>query len=305
MFYPTGTSGVVKTDESGRRRQTIWSDNYLVRTYERDNNGNEDEPSLRKRIYLGDFSINETNWDLENSTLDFMGSFDYFPSATKTTEINDYPYETISTSQQDVVSGVYYKIPLDANRPLLDESTYEHSRTLLFKYSNFGEFSGITRNMDNSEAQMKPTGDRSIFSKYNLEDFLPDEWWKNPFKQVSPVSDQPGNPQQQEAISSIIEPSNFKKKTADKITNFNPSTDSLEIDTDSFGMDSSATFAAGKNKKAVKKQLAKQDFDFLYDQKKGGLYFNENGSDKGFGDGGIIAILKGAPDLTMDNIDFV
>ena len=61
------------------------------------------------------------------------------------------------------------------------------------------------------------------------------------------------------------------KKLIDKITNFNPSTDTLEIDTDSFGIDSSATFAAGKNKKVVKKKLAKQDFDFLYDEKKGGL----------------------------------
>ena len=86
---------------------------------------------------------------------------------------------------------------------------------------------------------------------------------------------------------------------------FNPSTDTLEIDTDSFGIDSSATFASGKNKKKVKKKLAKQDFDFLYDEKKGGLYFNENGSDKGFGDGGIIAILKGAPDLTSGNLEFI
>jgi len=39
--------------------------------------------------------------------------------------------------------------------------------------------------------------------------------------------------------------------------------------------------------------------------KKGGLYFNENGSDKGFGNGGIIAILKGAPDLTSSNLEFV
>jgi len=103
---------------------------------------------------------------------------------------------------------------------------------------------------------------------------------------------------------SIKTPSKFNKKSVDKITNFNPSTDTLEIDTDSFGIDSSATFVAGKNKKAVKKKLAKQDFDFLYDQKKGGLYFNENGSDKGFGDGGIIAVLKGAPDLTTDNLEF-
>ena len=100
-------------------------------------------------------------------------------------------------------------------------------------------------------------------------------------------------------------PDSFKHKYVDKITNFNPSTDTLEIDTDSFGIDSSASFAAGKNVKAVKKKLAKQDFDFLYDQKKGGLYFNENGADKGLGDGGIIAILKGAPDLTIQNNDFL
>ena len=104
---------------------------------------------------------------------------------------------------------------------------------------------------------------------------------------------------------SITKPQSFNRKSADKITNFNPSTDNLEIDTDSFGIDSSATFASGKNKKAVKKKLAKQDFDFLYDEKKGGLYFNENGADKGFGDGGIITILKGAPELTSGNLEFI
>ena len=98
--------------------------------------------------------------------------------------------------------------------------------------------------------------------------------------------------------------SKFNKKSADKITKFNPSTDKLKIDTDSFDIDSSATFATAKNKRKLKK-LANKDFDFLYDQKRGGLYFNENGSDKGFGDGGIIAILKGAPDLTEGNLEFI
>ena len=102
----------------------------------------------------------------------------------------------------------------------------------------------------------------------------------------------------------ISKPAKFNKRSADKITNFNPSTDTLEIDSDSFGIDSSASFTAAKNKRKLKK-LAKKDFDFLYDQKKGGLYFNENGSDKGFGDGGIIAILKGAPDLTSGNLEFI
>ena len=78
----------------------------------------------------------------------------------------------------------------------------------------------------------------------------------------------------------------------------------LEIDTDSFGIDVSVTFAAGKNKRKLKK-FAKKDYDFLYDQKKGGLYFNENGSEKGFGEGGIFSILKGAPDLTAGNLEFI
>ena len=108
-----------------------------------------------------------------------------------------------------------------------------------------------------------------------------------------------------EETASINKPSKFNKKSADKITNFNPSTDILKVDTKSFGIDSSATFATGANKKAVKKTLAKQGFDFLYDQQKGGLYFNENGADKGFGDGGIIAILKGTPELTANNLEFI
>ena len=54
----------------------------------------------------------------------------------------------------------------------------------------------------------------------------------------------------------------------------------------------------------MKKKLAKLDIDFLYDEKKGGLYFNENGADKGLGEGGITAILRGSPDLTSGNLEF-
>ena len=103
----------------------------------------------------------------------------------------------------------------------------------------------------------------------------------------------------------INAPKKYKNKYATKIINFNPSADALEIDNNNFDIDDSPTFATGKNKKTVKKILAKQDFDFLYDEKKGGLYFNENGADKGFGEGGIIAILKGAPELTSDNLEFI
>ena len=131
-------------------------------------------------------------------------------------------------------------------------------------------------------------------------DYATGSWEQKPFgndfiKNKLP----PGN------IFKMSSKSKYKKGNADKITNFNPLTDTLEIDIESFGIDSSATFATGKNKRVVKKKLAKQDFHFLYDEKNGGLYFNENGADKGFGDGGIIAILKGAPDLSGDNLEFI
>tara|TARA_B100001093_G_C26785229_1_gene996351 strand:- start:79 stop:297 length:219 start_codon:yes stop_codon:yes gene_type:complete len=68
------------------------------------------------------------------------------------------------------------------------------------------------------------------------------------------------------------------------------------------GIDRSATFATGKNKKEVKKKLGKQDSYFLYDQNEGRLYFNDNGSYKGCNDDGI---LKGVPDLSASNLAFI
>ena len=145
-----------------------------------------------------------------------------------------------------------------------------------------------------------------IDNEKSIEGQFEDNWWQKINFDTSDISS-PGtvDETQDRAETTINKPSKFKIKNIDKITNFNPLTDKIEIDTDSFGIDSFATFAVGKNKKKVKKKLAKQDFDFLYDQKKGGLYFNENGADKGFGDGGIIAILKGAPELTSDNLEFI
>lgn len=103
----------------------------------------------------------------------------------------------------------------------------------------------------------------------------------------------------------IGKPAKFTSKLVDKITNFKPSSDVLKIDVSDFGLDRTSSFKTGKNKKQVLKKLARFDDEFLYDQKKGGLYFNENGSAKGFGDGGIIAILKGGPDLTSSHLKFV
>ena len=129
----------------------------------------------------------------------------------------------------------------------------------------------------------------------------------------SPTATEPSNPQTQEpttdssepqANPTITAPKAFKKKFADKIINFNPSSDNLEIDLKSFGLEETASFRVAKSKKAIKKSLSRKEFDFLYDQKKGGLYYNQNGAEKGFGEGGIVAILKGSPDISNENILF-
>ena len=49
-------------------------------------------------------------------------------------------------------------------------------------------------------------------------------------------------------------------------------------------------------------KLANNYFDFLSDQKKGGLCLKANDSGKVIGDGGIVAILIGSPDLTSINL---
>lgn len=105
-----------------------------------------------------------------------------------------------------------------------------------------------------------------------------------------------------ENIFTLKLPKRFKKRFLDIITNFDPSTDAIEIDRESFGINDSKTIANAKNPRDAKKVLARQEIDFLYDRKQGGLYLNENGSDKGFGEGGIIALLPGGLDLQESNI---
>ena len=43
----------------------------------------------------------------------------------------------------------------------------------------------------------------------------------------------------------------------------------------------------------------------MYDDKKCLLYFNENGSESGWGVGGLFAKLRGAPDLTAGRLEFI
>ena len=99
----------------------------------------------------------------------------------------------------------------------------------------------------------------------------------------------------------------FTKKAADKIIGFDASEgDTLAVSAVAFpGLEgsSSISFASTKSKKKLN-QFSREDFDFVYFEKKGLLYFDGNRSDKGWGDskeGGLVAILKGKPEVSMDD----
>ncbi|WP_156097945.1 hypothetical protein [Synechococcus sp. KORDI-100] len=65
------------------------------------------------------------------------------------------------------------------------------------------------------------------------------------------------------------------------------------------------SFAIASSKKDLK-ALMKSDADVVYDEKKGKLYLNENGTAKGWGAkkiGGLIAKFKGKPELSVDFFD--
>ena len=95
-------------------------------------------------------------------------------------------------------------------------------------------------------------------------------------------------------------------KTADKIIGFDASQgDTLAVSSNAFPSLQNATeisFASTKTGKL--KRLSKKDYDFIYFERKGWLYFDGNGSDKNWGDsseGGLVAIFKGKPELTADD----
>ena len=65
------------------------------------------------------------------------------------------------------------------------------------------------------------------------------------------------------------------------------------------------SFAIASSKKELK-ALMKSDADVVYDEKKGKLYLNDNGTAKGWGAkkvGGLIAKFKGKPELSADHFD--
>ena len=93
----------------------------------------------------------------------------------------------------------------------------------------------------------------------------------------------------------------FGKKEADNIKDFNDDEgDSIIIDKKVFDVGKKISLKSVSGKKALASSK-----EFVYHEKKGLLYFNENGKEKGWGDGGLFVKLQGAPELTQSDFTIV
>ena len=99
--------------------------------------------------------------------------------------------------------------------------------------------------------------------------------------------------------------SDFGKKVADKIRDFDADEgDHIMLDKSMFGLGKKLKFksVSGRAKANNASETNKQ---IIYDENKGRLYFNENGSEDGWGDGGYFAKLSGTPELDSNNFMIV
>ena len=91
----------------------------------------------------------------------------------------------------------------------------------------------------------------------------------------------------------------FSAKKPSKVKSLDPDAQ-IHID----GTDG-GSFAIASTKKELK-ALMKSDADVVYDESKGKLYLNDNGTAKGWGAkkvGGLIARFKGKPELSVDHFE--
>ena len=97
----------------------------------------------------------------------------------------------------------------------------------------------------------------------------------------------------------------FGKESATKLTDFDPHEgDSILLDKASFYLGKKIKLKSVTGKKALKK-ASRSKKDFVFYEKKGFLYFNENGKESGWGDGGLFAVLQGKPELGTSDFTIV
>ena len=97
-------------------------------------------------------------------------------------------------------------------------------------------------------------------------------------------------------LSLLAKYSKKNAKKENKFANFSPNEDLLSINYESFAVSAMASVFVASLKKDFKK-AKKSDAEFIYYAKSGRLFFNENGSGKGFGKGGVVALFQKSASL--------
>ena len=97
----------------------------------------------------------------------------------------------------------------------------------------------------------------------------------------------------------------YGKKKADRVTDFKTGQgDQIVLDVDAFGgFGVSFTFSVASNTKELR-QASRAGADLIYFEAKGFLYFDQNEEGKGYGDGGVFAVLNKKPELEAADIAF-
>lgn len=134
--------------------------------------------------------------------------------------------------------------------------------------------------------------------------FNPSSFNINNISGLNGKAGQGGSNIDRELIATLLQ-SHPSKSEIDPITNFNPSTQKIRIDSDPFGIsgDYEVDFKIAKSSKQLKK-LQKSDFNLIYNRKDGSLYYNLNREEVGFGNrGGLIAVLDPKLPLTGANFE--
>jgi VCBS repeat-containing protein len=90
---------------------------------------------------------------------------------------------------------------------------------------------------------------------------------------------------------------NFSRRTdstPDIITNFNPETDKLALDYEYYGLTDGIRFRTTTDRSELKR-YSRRDVDLiaLEEDDKTKLWWNQNGTRKGWGDGGMVAVIAG------------
>ena len=213
----------------------------------------------------------------------------------------DTPYKNLNTALLDTVKG-----------------------SLLYNYSSSGENTLVPFLGGKlfSSSSVPVSTDRSVIIGELGSTELKLNWWVDPFSSqtesasstavastnsivsaTAAVDTLTGTAKKADTFDFSSSP-NYNS-SADRITNFSTKDkDKILISSSVYGLSGKGTFKIAKNLKSFGK-LSKTDTQFIYNKADGGLYFNQNGPEAGFGTGGIFAILEGNPSLVTKNVSVI